>query len=257
MPSHIVTVFRPSAPSKELIAKKVRKGSHELEIFELLGSLQPKSNHVISLIDSFHGQSTHWVILPKMSSVDYYMEIAPQTLESKVIQVCFGLIEGLAYLHEHHIAHRDIKPDNLLVDRNFYLKIIDFDIAIRVKDEDEEVDDCCGTKTWMAPEVEMKLRHSPIKADRWACGHVVLFLLDEFRKEDNHLRAFARKLTAHYPKQRPSLLEWCSHSTPALLEVGNVRKAGESKAWRVQQDPVEVGGENTMSPKAKKQRLDG
>jgi hypothetical protein len=109
----------------------------------------------------------------------------------------------------------------------------------------------------MVPEVEMKLRHSPIKADRWACGHVVLFLLDEFRKEDNHLRAFARKLTAHYPKQRPSLLEWCSHSTPALSEVGNVWKAGKSKAWQVQQDPVEVGGETTMSLKAKKRRIDG
>jgi len=40
----------------------------------------------------------------------------------------------------------------------------------------------------MAPEVEKKLRHSPIKAaDRWACGHVVLFLLDKFKfkKETN------------------------------------------------------------------------
>ena len=74
-----------------------------------------------------------------------------------------GLIEGLAYLHEHCIAYRDIKPDNLL-DETFCLKMIDLDIAMRV--EDEEVDDQCGTKDWMAPEVEKNLRHSPIKADR-------------------------------------------------------------------------------------------
>jgi hypothetical protein len=32
--------------------------------------------------------------------------------------------------------------------------------------------------------LEMKLRHNPIKTDRWACGHVALFLLDELWKED-------------------------------------------------------------------------
>ncbi|KAF8418621.1 hypothetical protein L210DRAFT_3578941 [Boletus edulis BED1] len=47
--------------------------------------------------------------------------------ESKVLQVCLGHIKGVAYLHEHLIAHRDIKPDNLVVDNNFNLKIINFD----------------------------------------------------------------------------------------------------------------------------------
>ncbi|KAH9963844.1 kinase-like domain-containing protein, partial [Russula dissimulans] len=83
------------------------------------------------------------------------------------------VIKGLAYLHQHRIAHRDIKPDNLLVDRKFCLKIIDFDLAMRVEGSDEEVDDQCGHEKWMAPEVKWKLRHSPIKADRWACGRII------------------------------------------------------------------------------------
>ena len=122
------------------------------------------------------------VLSTKMVTVKGYVEFAPDVFESKVSQVCLGLIKGLAYLHEHLIAHRDIKPDNLLVDENFCLKIIDFDIAMRVVDEDEEVDDQCGKKDWVAPEVEKKLRHSRTKADRWACGQVLLFLLDEFSK---------------------------------------------------------------------------
>jgi serine/threonine protein kinase len=119
--------------NKEFIAKKVREETNELEMLRLLDTFPLKSDHVISLIDSFHG----WAILPKMVAVKGYVEFAPNLSESKVSQICLGLIKGLAYLHEHRIAHRDIKPDNLLLSKNFCLKIIDFDLAIRVKDENE------------------------------------------------------------------------------------------------------------------------
>ena len=252
MPDHILTVYRPIDSNKEFIAKKIREGSKELEVLRLLDTFPLKSDHVISLIDSFHG----WAILPKMVTVKSYDEIAPNPSESKVPQICLSLIKGLTYLHEHHIAHRDIKPDNLLLNENFCLKIIDFDIAMRVEDEDEEVDDHCGTKNWMAPEVEMKLRHSPIKADRWACGRVLLFLLDKFGKEDKSLRAFATNLMAYNPKHRPSLLEWCNDSAPLLPDVGTVGKFDAKKASQPRRDPVEVDKENMKPPDAKKQRLD-
>ncbi len=42
---------------------------------------------------------------------------------------------------------------NLPLDGNFCLKIIDFDIAMQVKDKNDEVNDECGTKRWMAPEI--------------------------------------------------------------------------------------------------------
>jgi hypothetical protein len=137
------------------------------------------------------------------------------------------------------------------------LKIIDFDLTTRVKDEDEEVNDQCGTERWIAPEVEKKLKHSPIKADRWACGHVLVFLLDQLKKEDKLLRAFARNLEAYNPKKRPSLLEWRSHLAARHSNVGNVWNADKRKAWRPRQDLVEVGREDAKPPNAKKQRLDG
>jgi serine/threonine protein kinase len=204
MPDHIFTVYRPMDSSKKFIAKKVREDSNELELLRFLDTIPRKSNHIISLVDSFHG----WAILPKLATVKVYVEFGPKLSESKVSQLCLGLIKGLTYLHEHRIAHRDIQPHNLLVNNeNFRLIITDFDIAMRVEDEDEEVDDQCGTKHWMAPEVEGNLRHSPIKADRWSCGHVILCFLDKSKQEGKHLRPFATKLTAHDPQRRPSLLE--------------------------------------------------
>jgi serine/threonine protein kinase len=157
------------------------------------------------------------------------------------------------YLHKHCIAHRDIKLDNLVVDRDFCLKIIDFDVAMQVKDED---DDCCGTKHWVAPGVEKSpLMYSPIKADRWSCGRVILYILDELGKEHELLRAIARKLEAHNPKQRPSLLEWHTWVAAPLQGVPNVGEVGERRAGQPRQDTIEVDGESMELPKAKKQRF--
>ncbi|KAF8437713.1 hypothetical protein L210DRAFT_3647381 [Boletus edulis BED1] len=132
-----------------------------------------------------------------------------------------------------HDAHRDVKPDNLVVDKSFNLKIIDFDIAMLVEDEDEEVDDQCETRDWMAPES----------------------LLDRFGKEDASLRVFAKDLTAHDPKQWPSMLEWGRYSALPFSHAGNMGNSDARKASRPRRDRVDGDGEDTKPPNVKKLRL--
>jgi serine/threonine protein kinase len=243
MPPHILTVYQRSAPSKRFIAKKVRKESNELEIFKLLNTSHVKSEHIISLHESFQTQSTWWAVLPKMTP------LARSRLHGEVAQVCWGLIYGVAYLHMNCIAHRDIKPDNLVVDRNFCLKIIDFDVAMQVKDEYEVVEGQCGTKGWMAPEMVEESMYSPIKADRWSTGQVLLYLLNKFSKEDTVLRMTARRLAAHNPDQRSSILQLAALSS----DVANA--AVGRKVSRSLQNTVEAGAEIAKPPKAKKQKI--
>jgi serine/threonine protein kinase len=250
MPDHIRVVYRSLNPAEEFVAKKVGKRSNELDILRYLDSIERKSDHVIAIVDSFDG----WVVLPKLVTIMDHARTARKQIESKIVQVCWGLIEGVAYLHGLCIAHRDIKPDNLLVERDLCLKIIDFDVAMQVEDEDQQVDDRCGTKGWMAPEVEKKSRHSPIRADRWACGRVLLYLLNEFKNEDESLTAFARCLIAYDPKQRPSLIGASSVTLPLFSDVGNVCSAMKRKVLRPSQDPE---GESSEPPNTKKQKLHG
>ena len=192
---HILTVYQRSAHSKRFIAKKVHKESNELEIFKLLNTFQLKSEHMISLHDSFQTQSTSWAILPKMIS------LARSQPYGKVAQVYWGLINGVAYLHKYCTAHRNIKPDNLVVDGDFCLKMIDFDVALRIEGEDEVVESQYGMEGWMAPKMEEKSMYNPIKTGRWSTGQVLLFCLDKFREENPVPRTTAMKLTAHNPER--------------------------------------------------------
>ncbi len=172
-----------------------------------------------------------------MDSVADYVKFSPNQLYWNLAQVCWGRSQG----------HQARQP-SCLVNGDFCLEIIDFDMAMQVKDENEDVNDQYGTKRWMAPEIDEKLMYSPIKADRWSTGLVLLYL-EESGKEEELMMAIAWNLTAHDPKQRPSMLGVAA----ALSDVDNV--AGERKASRSRQDREEVDGESAKSSRVKKQKL--
>ena len=233
------TVYRQGDQSKtELIAKRVRLGSNELNILEYLDKKQPRSPHIISLIDATPPITKKWLIQPKWSRCHQ------SVLDAHGVpgrdQLGWGLVKGLAYLHEHNVAHRDIRPQNLVCAAGFQLQIIDFDLAIQVQDENTITDEYRGTKSiWTAHEMGDQdgptLKHSPIRADRWACGRVLLlFLLVERGLGDKRLWEFADRLSAFCPHQRPSLLEWRDfpvHSPTGLAAGVSQRREGSEAGF--------------------------
>ncbi|KAJ2777133.1 hypothetical protein H4R18_005307 [Coemansia javaensis] len=60
---------------------------------------------------------------------------------------------GLEFLHEHGIVHRDIKPDNLLLDSGGALRIADFGESALVSRDDDRVTSAAGSPAFMAPEL--------------------------------------------------------------------------------------------------------
>lgn len=69
--------------------------------------------------------------------------------------------------------HRDVKPENILFDRNNVVKVCDFGFAVH----DEPRKTICGTKQYMAPEMLLRQPYNH-KIDIWALG-VLLYELIE------------------------------------------------------------------------------
>ncbi|KAH9003162.1 hypothetical protein EDB86DRAFT_3100341 [Lactarius hatsudake] len=255
LPPNILTVYRQSDPNKtELIAKHLRKGSNELDILKYLHTIQPQSPHVISLIETIPSITGGWLILPMLYSIRDQELMNSRGVRGRD-ELGRGLIEGLGYLHEHGIAHRDIKPDNLVCDDDFRLQIIDFDVAIEVRDENTEVDEYRGTRNWTAPEMGEEegpaAWYSPIKADRWSCGRVLLHHIMVGRG-DKRLWEFGKQLMARDPQQRPSLVGWDKLSAAPLSNMSKVPTVrGKESRPREEVDGVSI----VEAPDAKKPRL--
>jgi serine/threonine protein kinase len=66
--------------------------------------------------------------------------------------------KGLEYLHSQGIAHRDMKPENVLFDSEFNLKLADFGFAAALagKDGSGLLHTVLGTESYMAPEIHSK-----------------------------------------------------------------------------------------------------
>lgn len=97
--------------------------------------------------------------------------------ESEARKVFLQVLDGVHHCHEHMVVHRDLKLENLLVDRHSgSVKIIDFGFAAEVASRDTLLRTFCGTPSYMAPEIVRGVAYSGFAADMWALG-VVLFAI--------------------------------------------------------------------------------
>ncbi|THG22434.1 hypothetical protein TEA_004644 [Camellia sinensis var. sinensis] len=182
------------------------------------------------------------------------------------VQICLGIAKGLTFLHEESklkIVHRDIKPTNILLDKDFNAKISDFGFAKLYEEEvTHVVTKIAGTTGYMAPEYAMR-GHLTNKADVYSFGVVTLeivsgknstsyrpndenvYLLDlayVLQQKGNLVELVDPSLGSDYSsEQANTILElamWCTNLSPSLRPpMSEVVKTLEGKSKIVGASP--------------------
>ena len=116
-----------------------------------------------------------------ISMREYYNKnIKNQKLNNKkelIIKKYFSQIfSAMSYIHKNHMAHRDIKLENILIDKNQDIKIIDFGFGM-YNPEDKLQNFFCGTPNYMPPEIIIKKNYIGQKADLWSLGVLLYKML--------------------------------------------------------------------------------
>ncbi len=101
---------------------------------------------------------------------DMLGEELPRPLVERIV---LQLIEVVAHAHRHQVMHRDIKPNNIIIQPDGVLKLLDFGAAKILKDKDISAT-VVGSRPFMAPEQIMG--ESERRSDIWAIG-VLMYLL--------------------------------------------------------------------------------
>ena len=202
----------------------------ELEIWH-------KLNHpfLLKLDDCFNDPNHVYMVTEFASNGDTLKWVQEQGAlpEAKARVWVKQIGEAVRYMHHLNIAHRDLKLENILIDRNLAVKIADFGF-VKGECTSSLSSTFCGSKSYAAPEILKGKPYDPLKSDIWAMGVIVYILVtgkmpfDEARGTKNIL---AEQLHLHlfWPRNRPISLEcqklikdmftWDYKERPSIAEV--------------------------------------
>ena len=215
---HIATVVNKSDPTGVVYLKYVKNGSREIEILNHL-QIDSPANHTIRPISVWPIHDGSIISMPVAGG--WLTSLSDPS--SHLLGVANQLFEAVGFMHDHNVAHLDLKPQNIIIPIEYgRLTIIDFSVSVRFKRPEQLFSGLVGTEGYTAPEVG-KEPFNAVRADLWACGKVMQDFCE--RCEPSGVRscilAINDQLMNGEPKKRPTMrqvLEWLSRPLVYPLE---------------------------------------
>ena len=153
------------------------EGTPSTAIREISLMKELKHDNIVGLYDVIHTESKLMLVFEYMDQdLKKYMDthgnhgaLDQATIRSFMLQ----LLRGIAFCHENRVLHRDLKPQNLLINRKHELKLADFGLArafgIPVNTFSNEV----VTLWYRAPDVLLGSRSYSTSIDIWSAGCIM------------------------------------------------------------------------------------
>ena len=151
---------------KEVRLHKVASAQH-VNVLKLLDWSEQKDGAIFIILEYAHGG-------------DLFDKIAPDVgISEELAHLYFTqLLAALSACHASGIVHRDVKPENMLLDQQGNLKLADFGLAelFRYQGKEKKCTEACGSAPYAAPELALGVPYRAQPVDIWSAG-VVLFTL--------------------------------------------------------------------------------
>jgi len=136
-------------------------------------------NHanIVKLLEVFENNKYIFLVLEHASKGDLlgFVKQTGRLKEATAKNIFSQIIAGVKHCHQHGVLHRDIKLDNILLDKNFNVKICDFGVS-RLMKEGQLINEQCGTPAYIAPEIISNKGYKNYSSDIWSLG-IVLFAM--------------------------------------------------------------------------------
>ncbi|XP_063531695.1 serine/threonine-protein kinase fused isoform X2 [Cydia strobilella] len=161
------------------VIRKKGRSSKDLKNLRQECDIQRTLEHpnIIRMIDSFDTES-ELVVVTEYAEKELHSILAKEGClnEEQVKKITWDLVSALYYLHSHRVLHRDLKPQNVLLDSSGCAKLCDFGLARIMTNSTHILTSIKGTPLYMAPELidEKPYDH---QADLWSLGCIVYELM--------------------------------------------------------------------------------
>lgn len=138
-----------------------------------------KQSNIVRLLDVIHSTNKLYLVFEYLDQdLKRYMDSIRDSMSLPLVKsYLYQLLRGVAYCHARRVLHRDLKPQNLLIDKHGALKLADFGLArafgIPLRPYTHEV----VTLWYRAPEILLGSKNYSTPVDIWAIGCIFVEML--------------------------------------------------------------------------------
>ena len=136
--------------------------------------------NIIRCYDFFEENETMYMILEncEFGGLNQLISTKPEFVRQNCVRYSVEIVDALLNCHTLGVAHLDIKPHNIFVNKYNKTKLSDFGFSKMVKHGDK-IDKKIGSRLFMAPEIGSG-PYDPYKADIYSLGVTLLFIADPY-----------------------------------------------------------------------------
>jgi protein kinase A len=166
---------------------------------------------IVNLVHTFKDNSNVYMVLEYVPGGEMftYLRRSGRFCEEQARFYASQLVLALEYLHHLDIVYRDLKPENLLLGLDGYLKIVDFGFSKRSKTRTYTL---CGTPDYLAPEIILARGYS-FPVDWWALGVLI------FEMVAGYPPFFSEQPIKIYEKIIGCKVSYLGNMTPELIDL--------------------------------------